>query len=69
MDQSVALRISVTVTPCNAVVYQAAPLTEYALKVSTAMTASWRHVGSHLAIVLLETGSCFVIHDKNKVEL
>ena len=68
-DQSAALRISVVVTPDQAAVEQAAPLTECALNVSVSTPASWRHVLSHLAMVLLETGSCFPIHDKNRVDL
>lgn len=57
------------VTPDQAVVEQAAPMIECTLNASVSTPASWRQVHSRLAMVLLETGSCFPIHDKNRVDL
>ena len=68
-DQSAELRISIVATPDQAAVEQATPMTECALNVSVSTPVSWRHVLRNLAMVLLETGSCFLIHDKNRVDL
>lgn len=52
------------VTPDQAAIEQAVPLIECALNISVSTPASWKQVHSHLAIVLLESGSCFPTHDK-----
>ena len=69
LDQSAALRISEVVTPDQAADEQAVPRAECALKVFVSTPASWRHVRNHLAMVLLETGSCFPIRDRKRVDL
>ena len=67
VDQSAALRMSSVVTPDHAADELAATLTKWALKVSILLPVSWKHSHSHFAIVLLETGSCLLIQDRNKV--
>ena len=56
-------------TPDHSALELAAPLSEWALRTPVSIPSSCKHVLSHFAIMLLETKSCFLIHDKNKALL
>ena len=56
-------------TPDHAALELAAPLTEWALRTPVCIPSSCKHVLSHLAIVLLKTKLCFLIHDSYKALL
>ena len=61
--------MSEAVTPDQAALELAAPRTDCALNTPVSIPTSYRQVLSHLAIVLLVTGSFFPFQERNKCVL